>query len=160
MGTRSVAANVRRSGDSAIEDGHIPVWDEASNSFLDGGDPTDVVEGATAAGLRTDVDKALARTGSVVAVTGSGLTIVGELHPLYEVDTTAGNVTVVLPALAGVQGQSASFAAKLGTSHGVVLDGNASETIQGAATATSANAGVLTVIAGATGWRVIAGSFT
>lgn len=34
----SIPAQVRRTGTDSIEDGHVPVWDEASNSFKDGGE--------------------------------------------------------------------------------------------------------------------------
>jgi hypothetical protein len=34
---RSEAASVRRQGTSKLLNGHVPVWDEATNSFIDGG---------------------------------------------------------------------------------------------------------------------------
>lgn len=100
-----------------------------------------------------DVDAAVYETDVVVTETTTSRTAVTGEVVLVDDDTAGSTVTVTLPA--SVSGDKITVK-KLGTTADVIIDGDAAELIDGAATFTlTAQYAALTVIADGTGWSII-----
>lgn len=72
------------------------------------------------------------------------------------VDATGGPITVTLPALLGMDGRLYSVKKTDASANAVTVDGNSSDTIDGAATSSLASQyDSITVVAGPTEWNIL-----
>ena len=91
----------------------------------------------------------------VTTVTSTTHTAASEAIILVDDDTAGSTVTVTLPAAAGVTNRIYHIK-KLGTTASIVVDGNASETIDGATTQTiSSQYDSMQIVCDGTGWYII-----
>lgn len=93
---------------------------------------------------------------NVTTLTANYTATYGDVY--FDCDTTAGNITITLPAAADSFGKKFAFKKITSDANTVVIDGNASETIDGATTKTlSAQNDSLTIVCdGVVGWRILA----
>lgn len=91
----------------------------------------------------------------VTAITGN-LTL-DSTHNVIDANATSGNITVTLPAVATYANIRYTICKNDASANTVTIDGNAAETINGAATKVLSNQyDTATIVAGASEWRVIA----
>lgn len=92
---------------------------------------------------------------SVTAPTAASTTT-GSARVFYICDTTSGNITATLPAAATCSGMVVAFKKTDAAAHSVILDGNGSETIDGATTYTiSSRYNSVTIESDGTNWQVL-----
>lgn len=93
------------------------------------------------------------------SVTGptTGSTTTGDARKLFLCDATSGTITASLPAAASNSGMPVAFKKTDAGANTVILDGNASETIDGSTTYTisTQNTGVV-IVSDGTNWKVLA----
>jgi hypothetical protein len=83
-------------------------------------------------------------------------TTLNDSHCVVSVDATSGNVTVTLPAASGIAGRQYFIKKVDSSANTVVIDGNASETIDGATTVTiSTQWQSYTIVSNGTNWLII-----
>lgn len=89
-----------------------------------------------------------------ITVTGTSHTAADERFILVDDDTAGSTVTITLPAAAGIN--IIYHIKKLGTTANVIVDGNASETIDGALTATlSVQFEAIKIVSDGSNWHVV-----
>lgn len=92
---------------------------------------------------------------SVTAPT-TGSTTTGSARIFYLCDATSGNITAALPAAAGCSGMVVAFKKTDASVNTVILDGNSSETIDGATTYTiDSRYNSVTIESNGTAWYVL-----
>jgi hypothetical protein len=130
-------------------------WD-GSTMDLDVGATNVINLSATQANITQDCDFAEGITYDVETVTGTSATLGDDDYIMLVDDDTAGSdVTITLPAAASHTGRT-YYVKKLGTTADVIIDGNASETIDGSTSIslTSQHESV-TLVSDATEWWII-----
>lgn len=86
----------------------------------------------------------------------SGNTTLTDAHAVVAVDATTGTVTITLPTAVGITGRRYDIKKIDSSANSVVIDGNASETIDGATTvSTTTQWQSFTVVSNGTNWYII-----
>jgi hypothetical protein len=112
-------------------------------------------------GSAATTDKVLLRyiRGSgVVSKTASYTTSVGDSHALIRFSSLAADATLTLPPAVSCNGMELSVL-NSDTLYGVIVDGNASETIDGATTRKTYLNGAVTIVCDGTGWYTKSGNW-